>query len=109
MILNRNLVTATRDAEILTTLMSSKKMIIKSKILEAKHIYYYAKPVVLTNIFPVAAVAVTVGLRWPLYINHTKKAVKFKFTFKLYQYFSHLGISACFKHRHVAILIFSLL
>jgi hypothetical protein len=31
--------------------------------------------VVLTDIFPVAAVAATVGLRWPLCINHAKKAV----------------------------------
>jgi hypothetical protein len=59
-------------------------------------------PVVLKYIFPVAAVAATVGLRWPLCINHTKKAVKFKYTFKLYQYFSHLGISACFKHRYTS-------
>jgi hypothetical protein len=63
----------------------------------------------LSDIFPVAAVAATIGLQWPLCINHTKKAVKFKYTFKLYQYFSHLGISTCFKHRHVTILIFSLL
>jgi hypothetical protein len=46
-----------------------------------------SRPVVLTDIFPVAALAATVGFRWPLCINHTKKAVKFKYTFKLYQYF----------------------
>jgi hypothetical protein len=69
----------------------------------------HSRAMVLTDIFPVAAVVATVGLRWPLCTNHTKKAVTFKYTFKLYQYFSHLGISACFKHRHVAILIFSLL
>jgi hypothetical protein len=69
----------------------------------------YSKAVVLTDIFPVAADAATVGLKWPLCVNHTKKAVKFKYTFKLYQHFSHLGIKACFKHRHVKILIFSLL
>jgi hypothetical protein len=45
------------------------------------------RPVVLTDIFPVAAIAATVGLRWPLCINQTKKAVKFKYTLKLYQYF----------------------
>jgi hypothetical protein len=50
--------------------------------------------VVLKDIFPVAAVAATVGLRWPLCINHTKKAVKLKYTFKLHQCFSYLGISA---------------
>jgi hypothetical protein len=46
-------------------------------------------PVVLTYIFPVAALAVTVGFRWPFYwpLNRTKKAVKFKYTFKLFQYF----------------------
>jgi hypothetical protein len=43
--------------------------------------------VVLTDIFPVAALAASVGFRWPLCIKHTKKAVKFKYTFKLYQYF----------------------
>jgi hypothetical protein len=37
--------------------------------------------------FSVAAIAATVGLRWQLCINHTKKAVKFKYTFKLHQYF----------------------
>jgi hypothetical protein len=42
---------------------------------------------VFTDIFPVAAVAATVGLWWPLCINHTKKAVKFKYTLKLHQYF----------------------
>jgi hypothetical protein len=31
---------------------------------------------------------------WPLCINHTKKTLKLKYTFKLYQYFSYLGISA---------------
>jgi hypothetical protein len=36
-------------------------------------------PVVLKDIFPVAAVAAAVGFRWPLWINHTKKAVKFKY------------------------------
>jgi hypothetical protein len=46
-----------------------------------------SRPVVLTDIFPVAALAATVGFRWPLCINHTKKAVKFKYNFKLYQYF----------------------
>jgi ABC-type uncharacterized transport system permease subunit len=49
--------------------------------------FIYSIPVVLTDIFPVAALAATVGFRWPLCINHTKKAVKFKYTFKLYQYF----------------------
>jgi hypothetical protein len=44
------------------------------------------RPVVLADIFPVAALAVTVGFRWPLCMNHTKKAVKVKYT-KLYQYF----------------------
>jgi hypothetical protein len=44
-------------------------------------------PVVLTDIIPVAALAATVGVQWPLCINHTKKAVKFKYTFQLYQYF----------------------
>jgi hypothetical protein len=47
----------------------------------------YSRAVVLTDIFAVAAFAATVGFRWPLFINHTKKAVKFKYTFKLYQYF----------------------
>jgi hypothetical protein len=45
------------------------------------------RAVVLTDIFPVAALAASVGFRWPLCINHTKKAVKFKYTFKLCQYF----------------------
>jgi hypothetical protein len=47
----------------------------------------YSRPVVLTYIFPVAALVATVGFRWPLCTNQTKKAVKFKYTFKLYQYF----------------------
>jgi hypothetical protein len=55
-----------------------------------------SRAVVLTDISYVSAVAATVGFRWPLYINRTKKAVKFKYTFKLYQYFSRLGISACY-------------
>jgi hypothetical protein len=55
--------------------------------------------VLLTDIFSVAAVAATVGLWWLLCINHTKKAVNFKYTFKLYQYFSHLGISVCYRHK----------
>jgi hypothetical protein len=46
----------------------------------------FSRAVVLTDIFPVAAFAATVGFRWPLCINHTKKAVKFKYTLKLYQY-----------------------
>jgi hypothetical protein len=63
-----------------------------------KHNNSKSRAVLLTDIFSVAAVAATVGLRWPLCINHTKKAVKFKYTFKVYQYFSHLGISACYRH-----------
>jgi hypothetical protein len=47
----------------------------------------FSRQVVLTDIFPVAALAATVGFRRPLCINHTKKAVKFKYIFKLYQYF----------------------
>jgi hypothetical protein len=47
--------------------------------------YRQTRSVVLTDIFPVAAVVATVGLRWPLCINNTKKAVKFNYTFKLYQ------------------------
>jgi hypothetical protein len=51
--------------------------------------FYFSvfRPVVLTDILPVAVLAAIVGFRWPLCINHTKKAVKFKYTFKLYQYF----------------------
>jgi hypothetical protein len=46
-----------------------------------------SRTVVLTDIFPVAALAATVGFRWPLCLNHTKTAVKFKYNLKLYQYF----------------------
>jgi hypothetical protein len=38
----------------------------------------YSRTVVLTDMFPVAALAANVGFRWPLYINHTNKSVKFK-------------------------------
>jgi hypothetical protein len=51
------------------------------------YVHISSRAVVLTYIFPVAALAATVGFRWLLCINHTKKAVKFKYTFKLYQYF----------------------
>jgi hypothetical protein len=72
--------------------MTKKKILGCLRVLPVE--YHWSRPVVLKYIFPVAAVAVTVGLRWPLCINHTKKAVKLKYTFKLYQYFSYLGISA---------------
>jgi hypothetical protein len=51
------------------------------------NVFVRSRAVVLTYIFLVAAFADIVGFRWPLCINHTKKAVKFKCTFKLYQYF----------------------
>jgi hypothetical protein len=51
------------------------------------NVFVRSRAVVLTYIFPAVALAATVGFRWPFCINHTKKAVKFKYTLKLYQYF----------------------
>jgi hypothetical protein len=61
---------------------------------ETNQIRENSKSVVLTDIFPVTAVAATVGFRWPLCINHTKKAVKFK-------YFQ--AVSVLFSTRHFSV------
>jgi hypothetical protein len=66
----------------------------------------YSRSLVLTDIFPVAAVAATVGLRWPLCTNRTKKVVNLSILSSCIStgHFSVFKTTA-----HVAILISSLL